>query len=190
MINPQRKDKRIMKNPKCIYENVCRDLEKEELRLNTLKKRDAIERSYNKILSLRRLVSDKEYWDNMYKEYIVQRAEHKSIKNGEYYRAHKEQYKKTNWCESQASETKAKNKCKELHNYTCQRCGRTVAETRIEGHHIIPIGVEGCTNEQSNLVCLCHKCHRNLHDYLRNNPTDKYYVFTENFIKNFEKSEK
>lgn len=173
-----------MKNPKIMYEHICRDLEKEELRLSTLKKRDGIERSYNKILALRKLVSDKDYWDEQNEQFLEERRERKKRLNKESYAKYRYAYDNANkvWCETQVIDNKAKNKCKEIHKYTCQRCGRTVAETRIEGHHIIPIGVEGCTNDQANLVCLCHKCHRQLHQELRTNPTDNYYTFTARFI--------
>jgi len=41
----------------------------------------------------------------------------------------------------------------------CQRCG---TKEDLEVHHIVAVSVGG-NNELSNLVVLCHKCHRAEH---------------------------
>jgi 5-methylcytosine-specific restriction endonuclease McrA len=42
---------------------------------------------------------------------------------------------------------------------SCARCGSTVD---LEAHHIVPLA-SGGTNELSNLLTLCHDCHRAQH---------------------------
>lgn len=48
---------------------------------------------------------------------------------------------------------------------TCQRCGLAVntKKTRFHIHHIIPFQVQETRLTLSNLVLLCHKCHRWVH---------------------------
>lgn len=52
----------------------------------------------------------------------------------------------------------AKSMCKYKANYICEICG----EEGKDGHHIIPQDLGG-SNDQSNLVCLCRKCHQQVH---------------------------
>lgn len=54
-------------------------------------------------------------------------------------------------------------------NHTCQLC-KTNSGT-MEVHHIIPRS-KGGTNKPSNLICLCHGCHRKVH---KNNNDNKYF---------------
>ena len=72
----------------------------------------------------------------------------------------KEEY---NYCRKQCL------KCKVLADYTCQICGASKKDgVRIEAHHIIPKAKGGNNNhELSNLICVCSKCHKDLHRNLR-----------------------
>lgn len=48
-------------------------------------------------------------------------------------------------------------------NYTCQHCKGKHKDSKLEVHHII-YRSQGGSNEQDNLITLCHACHKNLHD--------------------------
>lgn len=48
-------------------------------------------------------------------------------------------------------------------NYTCQCCGKK--HTRLEVHHII-FRIMGGTDDERNLITLCEKCHKAIHDGL------------------------
>lgn len=52
-----------------------------------------------------------------------------------------------------------KFECFRRDNYTCQECG---SKEKLECHHIKPVCNMG-TNELSNLITLCHKCHTKAH---------------------------
>lgn len=45
---------------------------------------------------------------------------------------------------------------------TCQICGST---NMVEGHHILDYSMGGAAHVD-NIVCLCHECHRKVHDGL------------------------
>lgn len=47
-------------------------------------------------------------------------------------------------------------------NYTCQCCKGKHKDSKLEVHHII-FRSQGGSDEQSNLITLCHTCHKNLH---------------------------
>ena len=60
----------------------------------------------------------------------------------------------------------------------CQRCrhfGRLVKSEHV--HHIKPLA-EGGSNDPSNLICLCHRCHSQVHaergDYFKKNKVYTY----------------
>ncbi len=48
-------------------------------------------------------------------------------------------------------------------NYTCQYCKGKHKDSRLEVHHII-FRSQGGSDEESNLITLCHTCHKNLHN--------------------------
>lgn len=50
----------------------------------------------------------------------------------------------------------------ERDNYTCQDCGKQLADNELEVHHVVPLYSRG-TNKETNLVALCHKCHKGRH---------------------------
>ena len=47
-------------------------------------------------------------------------------------------------------------------NYTCQYCKGKHKDSKLEVHHIVFRSLGG-SDEESNLVTLCHTCHKNLH---------------------------
>lgn len=50
----------------------------------------------------------------------------------------------------------------ERDNYTCQDCHRFLMSIGLDVHHVIPLYSKG-TNKESNLITLCHKCHKKRH---------------------------
>ena len=62
----------------------------------------------------------------------------------------------------------------------CEICGMGDWRTTV-GHHIIPVGEEGSSDELTNLMCVCRMCHMLLHKIKRRGD-DQYYDFI-NFIK-------
>ncbi|MBU2685530.1 MAG: HNH endonuclease [Gammaproteobacteria bacterium] len=50
----------------------------------------------------------------------------------------------------------------ERDNYTCQDCGAFKMSIGLAAHHVIFL-CHGGKNEDSNLVTLCHACHRKRH---------------------------
>lgn len=48
-------------------------------------------------------------------------------------------------------------------NYTCQCCKGKHKDSKLEVHHIV-FRSQGGSNEESNLITLCHTCHKNLHN--------------------------
>lgn len=48
-------------------------------------------------------------------------------------------------------------------SYTCQYCKGRHKDSRLEVHHIV-FRSQGGSDEESNLVTLCHTCHKDLHD--------------------------
>lgn len=48
-------------------------------------------------------------------------------------------------------------------NYTCQYCKGKHKDSKLEVHHII-FRSQGGSDEESNLITLCHTCHKNLHN--------------------------
>lgn len=47
-------------------------------------------------------------------------------------------------------------------NYTCQCCKGKHRDSKLEVHHIV-FRSQGGSDEESNLITLCHTCHKNLH---------------------------
>lgn len=47
-------------------------------------------------------------------------------------------------------------------NYTCQYCKGKHKDSKLEVHHII-FRSKGGSDEESNLITLCHTCHKDLH---------------------------
>lgn len=48
-------------------------------------------------------------------------------------------------------------------NYTCQYCKGKRKDSKLEVHHIV-FRSQGGSDEESNLITLCHTCHKNLHN--------------------------
>ena len=48
-------------------------------------------------------------------------------------------------------------------NYTCQYCKGKHKDSKLEVHHIV-YRSNGGSNEESNLITLCHTCHQNVHN--------------------------
>lgn len=48
-------------------------------------------------------------------------------------------------------------------NYTCQYCKGKHKDSKLEVHHIV-FRSQGGSDEQANLITLCHTCHKSLHD--------------------------
>lgn len=66
----------------------------------------------------------------------------------------------------------AKEECLLSANNKCGLCGNIDS---LDVHHIIPIENNG-TNEQSNLICLCRKCHQQVHKNVYKINPDKTIV--------------
>lgn len=47
-------------------------------------------------------------------------------------------------------------------NYTCQNCKGKHKDSKLEVHHIV-FRSQGGSDEESNLITLCHTCHKDLH---------------------------
>ena len=47
-------------------------------------------------------------------------------------------------------------------NYTCQNCKGKHKDSKLEVHHIV-FRSQGGSDEENNLITLCHTCHKNLH---------------------------
>jgi len=56
-----------------------------------------------------------------------------------------------------------RSKTLERDNYTCQVCGKRPPEVKLEVHHILPRKYGG-NDDLSNLITLCHDCHRKIHN--------------------------
>lgn len=84
--------------------------------------------------------SIKDLYPQKYEEY----------KNSDYYR-----YINKN----QTEMNKAKHRCKVDANFICAICKD---ENALDAHHIIPLK-DGGSNDQSNLICLCRRCHQRVH---------------------------
>lgn len=52
-------------------------------------------------------------------------------------------------------------------NYTCQCCKGKHKDSKLEVHHII-FRSQGGSDDESNLITLCHTCHQKLHDGIIN----------------------
>ena len=48
-------------------------------------------------------------------------------------------------------------------NYICQHCKGRHKDSKLEVHHII-FRSQGGSDEENNLITLCHTCHKNLHN--------------------------
>lgn len=53
-----------------------------------------------------------------------------------------------------------------------KRCGFCDSLNRLEEHHMIPVALGG-TNDQNNLIYLCHDCHKKVTQYQRNLLTEE-----------------
>ena len=63
----------------------------------------------------------------------------------------------------------------------CEVCGYEDWRTTV-GHHIIPVGEEGSSDNLTNLMCLCRMCHSMVHKMYRRDKDD-YFDFM-NYIVN------
>lgn len=52
--------------------------------------------------------------------------------------------------------------CKRRDRFTCQRCGKVLAPTRLRAHHVVS-RADGGPDELSNLITYCNPCHRRVH---------------------------
>jgi len=50
----------------------------------------------------------------------------------------------------------------ERDDFTCQDCGKFLMNVGLEAHHIKPL-FQGGSNDEKNLITLCHKCHKKRH---------------------------
>ena len=71
---------------------------------------------------------------------------------------HSEKYKIVRDLQLEAN--KAKKICKADAQNVCMICG--VTSGKPDAHHIIPLE-DGGSNDQDNLICLCRKCHQQVH---------------------------
>lgn len=46
----------------------------------------------------------------------------------------------------------------------CQKCQTSLDANVLQVHHIVPVS-NGGTDDKSNLILLCHKCHTEVHQY-------------------------
>ena len=80
---------------------------------------------------------------------------------------------------------------------TCQDCGEVLAfkncydiyiplECGAEVHHIIPVE-EGGTDDPRNLITLCHKCHKERHEKLKQYKVDVNDHIASNYLKHLKK---
>ena len=61
---------------------------------------------------------------------------------------------------------------RENHNYTCEECGLKIDDLFDRQYiHVHHIDANKLNNKESNLKCLCLRCHSNIDDYHRNNLT-------------------
>ena len=64
-------------------------------------------------------------------------------------------------------------------NYTCQKCNKHIEDLpkgiKLEVHHIKPRS-QGGTNVPNNLITLCSKCHKQVHEYLKKNKNVKFKI--------------
>lgn len=114
-------------------------------------------------------------------------TEYNRVRNQIYYLKHREKLKK------RAKEIKRGNSNKNMTENSfqktlktrtvgkCEKCGKT---EHLHGHHIIPIGVEGSTDTQDNLSCLCNSCHQKLHHRIKGcTVADEYVTEFNNFMR-------
>ena len=64
-------------------------------------------------------------------------------------------------------------------NYTCQKCNTHSKDLpkgiKSEVHHILPKS-QGGTTVPNNLITLCSKCHKQVHEYLKKNKNVKFKI--------------
>ena len=63
-------------------------------------------------------------------------------------------------------------------NYTCQRCNKHIKDLnniKLQVHHIKPKS-QGGINVSSNLITLCEHCHKQVHEYLKQNKKIKFKI--------------
>jgi hypothetical protein len=60
---------------------------------------------------------------------------------------------------TQVEANEVKQNCKQRSNYRCAICG----DHAIDAHHIIPLR-DGGTNDLENLICVCRRCHQQIHN--------------------------
>ena len=64
-------------------------------------------------------------------------------------------------------------------NHTCQKCNTHSQDLpkgiKLEVHHILPVS-KGGTTVPNNLICLCSKCHKKIHNNLNKNQLVKFKI--------------
>ena len=63
-------------------------------------------------------------------------------------------------------------------NYTCQCCNKHIKDLKnikLQVHHIKP-KLQGGTNVPSNLITLCEQCHKQVHEYLKQNKKIRFKI--------------
>ena len=63
-------------------------------------------------------------------------------------------------------------------NYTCCKCNKHIKNLKnmkLQVHHILPKS-QGGTNILNNLITLCEKCYKQVHEYLKNNKKIKFKI--------------
>ena len=63
-------------------------------------------------------------------------------------------------------------------NYTCQKCNKHIKDLqniKLQVHHILPKS-KGGTNVPNNLITLCEKCHKQIHEYLKSNKKVQFKI--------------
>ena len=59
------------------------------------------------------------------------------------------------------ADVEARKAAKERDNYVCQICG---SRYHPEGHHIFEYASDGGASNSENIITLCKKCHRKVHE--------------------------
>ena len=77
-------------------------------------------------------------------------------------------------------EENVKSYVRERDNYTCQKCNKHIEDLKkkdmqLQVHHIKPKS-QGGTNVPNNLITLCKKCHKQVHEYLKKNKKIKFTI--------------
>lgn len=59
------------------------------------------------------------------------------------------------------ADVETRKAAKERDNYVCQICG---SRDHPEGHHIFEYASDGGASNSENIITLCKKCHRKVHE--------------------------